>query len=400
MAQLITFIGTGDYQPITYRLPDGRTYKTRIFPTALIHWFAPDEVTILLTQRVREHINWKEFEQFLLEHSVNVNPVTIPMGASEQELWEIFKKMTHTVHNNRKIIFDITYAFRSIPIVTFLVIAYLSAIRNINEIELYYGAFEAKENDVAPVFNLTPFVNLIQWIVAANFFMKSGDSRELADLIQKRVKEIYQSPKNSSENKPRHLRQYADNLRRLSLALFTSRPHDIARYASHVTSLNQELLREAHQWIPPLTLLLQPIQMSFQSLTQTDLPTQKVMIRWLIDHRHLLPAALLIREYLITAIGTRFNHPIDDHSSRKNIENALNAFARPSMANELNPSERSLLQALEAHPNSEMIRKLWNRVRNLRNDLAHCGYRSDRKTLEGLQAHLERCAALLEKLPL
>jgi hypothetical protein len=47
-----------------------------------------------------------------------------------------------------------------------LAAAFLRSAKGIRLRALLYGAYDARENDVAPVFDLTPFLDLLEWMFA------------------------------------------------------------------------------------------------------------------------------------------------------------------------------------------------------------------------------------------
>ncbi|MFB9991970.1 TIGR02221 family CRISPR-associated protein [Deinococcus oregonensis] len=77
---------------------------------------------------------------------------------------------------------DVTHGFRSLPIVTLLALAYLRSVRGVKLAGVLYGAFEAGQA-ITPVFDLTPFVSLLDWASAAERFIDTGDARKMTRLL-------------------------------------------------------------------------------------------------------------------------------------------------------------------------------------------------------------------------
>ena len=68
---------------------------------------------------------------------------------------------------------------------TFLALAHVRKVKNDVKIErVIYGAYEAveRENPKKPVFDLTPFVSLLDWLGAVTMFLQTGEARPIADL--------------------------------------------------------------------------------------------------------------------------------------------------------------------------------------------------------------------------
>jgi hypothetical protein len=51
--KLITFLGTGEYKPATYRWND-HTYETSFVQEAFVHWLKPETTCVLLTKEARK----------------------------------------------------------------------------------------------------------------------------------------------------------------------------------------------------------------------------------------------------------------------------------------------------------------------------------------------------------
>ena len=128
--------------------------------------------------------------------------------------------MQMLLEENDEIILDITHAFRSIPLLIFIVAAYLRQVKNVKLKHIIYGAFEARdtETDQTPIFDLTPFVELLDWMNAVNIFQNSGDARPIARLNVQR--------------------DIADALTNLSNSLLTNRPLEAQTAAFDFNGLN------------------------------------------------------------------------------------------------------------------------------------------------------------------
>jgi CRISPR-associated Csx2 family protein len=87
------------------------------------------------------------------------------------------------VQEGDEIVFDITHGFRSLPMIAMLTIAYLKQVKGVKVQHVSTG-FDAKDEQGTPVFDLTPFANLLDWLAAAKMFTATGDSSELGRLIQ------------------------------------------------------------------------------------------------------------------------------------------------------------------------------------------------------------------------
>ncbi|HEV2472620.1 MAG TPA: TIGR02221 family CRISPR-associated protein, partial [Chthonomonadales bacterium] len=188
---IVTALGTGKYGEATYVWPDGRECRTRYFPAALVEWLAPASVTVLLTSEAEAHSNWTGFKEEITGR-VEVSRRRVPSGQSEEELWRIFSEFTKLPSG--EIVLDITHGFRSLPALALLAAAFLRITGNSTLKQVVYGAHDSKdEAGRSRVFDLTPFLSLLEWAAAADTFTQTGDARRIAALARAANNELWRN---------------------------------------------------------------------------------------------------------------------------------------------------------------------------------------------------------------
>ncbi len=347
--KLITFLGKGPYHLVTYRWGE-REKETKFFAEALVDWLQPKTVCVMLTQGVRDDDSWRELESQPQRYPSEICPITIPDGKNEQELWIIFQQITaEAVEDEDELVFDITHGFRSIPVLGLLAVAYLKQVKHVRIRYLLYGAFEAvpREEKTKPVFDLTPFAELLDWLTAVKMFIATGNASEMAQKLKAIHKEAW---KERLPEPPRHLKGLAEALEEVSNSLLLSR---VPLLSESVASLQQrasisETRAEIERWAPPLVPLLDQISETYHPFARDDLRTQVKLIEWYYQHGHIVQAVTLAREWVISYNLQQQGKDWRDMRERKAMECMLNAEAIKD--------------------------PLWSKVRDLRNDLAHCGF--------------------------
>src|SRR5690606_37109361 len=180
---LITFLGAGRYKPARYRI-GGCTHAAELFySAALAKHLKPDLVVSLQTEedsRTHRTALAEAFRDF--HHEV----VQIPDGKSESELWSIFSALTSKVPREALLHLDITHGFRSLPVIGLIALNYLRVTRHVTIGGVYYGAWEAGKSSAdgssepeVPTFDLTPFLELLDWTSAAEEFLRTGSATGL-----------------------------------------------------------------------------------------------------------------------------------------------------------------------------------------------------------------------------
>jgi CRISPR-associated DxTHG motif protein len=167
----VTFLGARKYETVTYVWREQHredACETHLFPEAVSRIFRPSRLLVLVTEAAcnfKPNAAEKTYLEVLQERLGElVEPVGIPEGRSERELWEIFDRIASAVPERASILLDVTHAFRSIPMIVFAVAAYLRRVKSVRVERIVYGAYEARDpfrpdpqpEDRAPILDLTP----------------------------------------------------------------------------------------------------------------------------------------------------------------------------------------------------------------------------------------------------
>ena len=363
MLKVLTFLGIGPregYQPTTYVKHDGsEAYQTHLFPEAVVQLYNPEQITVFVTPLVRK--DEKGYLKYLHEQfAPQMQTENIPNGNSESELWEIFQICTDAVDEGDEIIFDITHAFRSLPLLIFIVAAYLRQVKGVTLKHIIYGAYEARNPDTnhTPIFDLTTFVELLDWMNAFTIFQRSGDASEIAKL-----------------NLPNNIERKLTNV---STALLTNRTLEAQEAVSSFINMDLNHPQSLSRQPIPFQILTERLKESYQNIgvyqpqnnAKQSLKAQYKQIKWYVGNQHYLQGITLMREWLVSweclqsSRGDWLNQ-----DSRKEAEEALNERVKHQ--------DSQIAKAFAPLASGLISTELWWQCRNLRNDFAHCGMRQD-----------------------
>ena len=217
---LVTFLGrAGNYQSTTYRFPDGETATTRYFGLALRRKLQADRLVMFGTSGSAWDVICLDDEGAALtgealdaveqvQNAVQANRVTKELldplaepisrqlgfevcfrviGYADQmgEQLKLLQAMAAEVNVGDRVSLDITHSFRHLPMLALLSALHLREARQVTVEGLYYGAFEMKQEEIAPVMNLAGLLRIADWVAALNTFDKDGDYSVFADLLEK-----------------------------------------------------------------------------------------------------------------------------------------------------------------------------------------------------------------------
>jgi CRISPR-associated DxTHG motif protein len=382
--KLLTFLDTGNYQSVTYHWGEGRECTTCFFPEALATWLQPAEILVLLTAEAKTHQHWTDLQQRLRDRNlVQPQPIDIPSGKSEKELWEIFATLTGCVDSRLPVVFDVTHAFRSLPIVALLATAYLRVAHTVNLQGLLYGAFEAKVDGRAPVFDLTPFVALLDWVTATDQFLRTGSAEALAALL----------PSNDPATGP-----LAATVSGITQGLHLLRPMDVMREAATLPNRIAAAVPTVSQIVPPFASLIQRVNADYGAFglsnptdyaanAKSSLIRQLQMVEWYYKKGQYVHALSMAREWLPSLLCCHFGLDPMVEANRQEMEFLLARGGRVEDSATGAIKESPYRAGWKALAGQKRLSRLWGdpwNLAKLRNDVLHSGFRKDPRTAQAI----------------
>lgn len=190
-ARLVTFLGRGRfdkaqgryvYDPTEYELLGNRATRTPFVCHALAELLRPSDICILATDEAESDHGTALKEALRTANCPAPRFVRIPMGREPRELWQQFDVIkTELRGGDGTVVLDITHGFRSQPFFAASVATFVHAVdQKPPDLRVCYAAYEAKNSDtgVAPIWELSAFVSLLDWSRALAIFLKTGRAEE------------------------------------------------------------------------------------------------------------------------------------------------------------------------------------------------------------------------------
>ena len=360
-------------------------------------WKETDRVLIFTTQLAYEK-NWidnghKDNRNGLsrriadLDLKARLKQVSIPDGHSEKEIWEIFETVFNQIEEGDKVVFDITHAFRSIPMLAIVVLHYAKVLKQINLQGIYYGAFESlgpyekvkmmdPENRKAPILDLTAFDQLLDWSLAVDRFLGAGDAKAISALAKGAVAPIIQKSKGKDEAAAA-IKYFADALETFTRNLSSCRCPEISSSVEHLRneldkSRNIELLK-------PIVPLFETIHREIAVFNSDPIHDGLKAARWCLEHNLIQQGYTILVETLISYwVLTAGDEPTDE-KSRQIASQAVTIFLNNTPESDwLFPSKEHPENArryVEVIKENKPIAGIYDTLRGYRNDLNHAGYK-------------------------
>lgn len=285
-------------------------------------WNAQDAVMIFYTEK-SEMLNWdpekwnikrRGLKQCLNNHiskkklQVKLNPnddsgrdYIIPVGFTNDEIWEIFNKVYEKLQNGDEIYFDVTHAFRTIPMFTSVLFNYCRFMKNTTVKGVYYGAFESlgsidqvrkitPEKREVPIVDMTSLVSLQSVNVAASNFSSYGglgaEGLNIASTGNKDVDEAVVAINNALYDFEFYLQVCRlDDIKKGSY---------IKEIEDNIAAIKASSISEPHKKLLE-SISNELTQKGFKSIITYE--NVEAAVLWAIDHCMIQQALTLAREY-------------------------------------------------------------------------------------------------------
>ena len=435
----ISFLGTNDYLPCTYHHQAERIKNVRFVQEATIRmncmdWTEKDRVIIFTTEKAfrsnwkdNGHIDRKTSETLLsdgletcikkIDGQFSYQQIFISDGKNEKEIWDIFTRVFDSIQDKDEIVFDITHAFRSIPMLAVVILNYARIMKHVSLNGIYYGALEAlgsisearaipPEKRIVPILDLTAFDQLMEWSVAADRFLDAGDSTPISRLANNSARTILSQTKGNDRSQHVIVR-LAKNLEKFTKTLSTCRGRNISTV---VERLKQSLddcknLELTNPLNIPLETILEKISAQVNHFPGDFIKDGIQAARWCLDHNLIQQSYTILQETLITYFVYKIGEDHEDFS-KKNINRTLANQATKISVDNL-PFEKWNKEAKKNRPVIEKFKrfydscpqliKTYNNLTGFRNDINHAGFSDQDKPAEKFSQKMNEFLEIVEK---
>lgn len=429
----LSFLGTNDYLDCIYYRDGFETRRpVRFVQEATLsfccrNWGEEDRIIVFTTQEA-ERKNWVDdghrnpkTNEVIRRRGLDAGirslglgvphrNITIPEGYSEAELWRVFQAVYDALLPKDRVTFDITHAFRSIPLVATVALHYAKIMKDVHLEGIYYGAFEVlgsiaearsipAESRRVPILELTAMDQLMNWTIATDRFLGSGDATYAANLAADGVRAILRETKGQNVA-GKTVRSLTGVLEKFSRLFTTCRGPDIARV---VKELREKIdACRGLDLYPPFVPLFERIASRLEAFDGSDLDSGLAAVRWCLDHRLIQQGFTLLEEVIFThvvrAMGEDpLNTTLREICSQafailaKNIEAAPEKWHPPA-----GNDPTTTLKMIECVRRYPELPKFLDQTRTYRNDLNHAGFNQNALKVEDSERFARRLETILD----
>jgi CRISPR-associated protein Csx16 len=380
--KLLAFLGTGNYESTVYRTPEGREHESRFCTVALARAYGCDETVVLTTDEAHAK-HGEALRAAFREFGGEVRLQRIASGRDEAELsalFEALRKESEGLEDSTELLIDITHGFRVQPFFAGALAQYLNAVRpqRLGHTRLLYGAFEARQDGVSPVWDLSAYLQLVALCGGLRVFLETGHAKRLLARLEALGRASAKRWASSGRSDPRPaLDRLTRDLRELCAAFDGVRIGALLLGADGQPSLAARVRGQiqgllATQWIE-LPLLREPLRAICDRLAPLVVesdhlvgqgPALEALARLYLDWGRLPEAAIVLREGMVCL------------------------YAEPEAARPGRGFDRRKRQEAEARLRKE-AEDAYREIAEIRNDIQHGGFNVQPLPGDRLRARLE-----------
>lgn len=402
----ITFLGTTKYKETTYYFGNKVASPTNLFPKVLCEFFQPEKILVMVTKQAKD-MWFDELQNQLKPLCLEPEPVVIPEGHEVKDLWEVFSELTNHLNEEDEVIFDITHSFRTLPLLSFLAASYLRVAKNVTIKGIYYGAWEARKpqpppdnpsssnpSDRSPVFDLTPFIKLLDWTTATDQFIKTGEAESLSELIRA-----------TDGTQETRLNELAFSINKIALGLNSLRPLSVMEESARLSRKIKDAKLEIESGLPQLIPLLERIEKDYSQFALLSpktnekrsnirrLTNQLRMVEWYEKRGRWVHALSLARESIVSLVCFLLNKNALSENDRDKVGKLINKYYstesdipyKAGWKTAINDSSREALHKFwggDANRKQFGLKDSQPDLASLRNDVMHAGQIETSKPIE------------------
>jgi CRISPR-associated Csx2 family protein len=389
----LSMLGTGGYKECCYTINGVTSEPVRFVQEALVKrfcrsWDKDDRIFIFCTEEATRK-NWEDSGDIEglgsrlknIGLSAVIENVPIPSGKNESEIMEIFSTMINKIEKKDEVILDITHSFRSIPLLGAVVLNYAKTVKDISVKGIYYGAYEARDEkdgiEIAPVFDLTIYDNLLDWARAVEIFRKAGSASEIKKLLGRSIGPIFKNKANEVQEIAKYFSDFGNTLDNFCKDLLAVRGPNIENF--HGFSEKIEKIEES-ELVPPMISLLDLLKEKLKPFDEArGIDKSFEAVKWCIDHGMVPQAYILMEEAVISELCRIWLMDPKEIKDREFWSSLLHVISRqkPDSEWEGELKERRQLAKDIISNCGESLRefaKVFDSLRGPRNDIAHGGW--------------------------
>jgi CRISPR-associated Csx2 family protein len=278
----------------------------------------------LLNKTISSKLGSKDSKCFLIEY-----------GLDNDELWSNFEKyikILENVNDEDIVYIDITHAFRSLSLMSFLMVQFGHIIKN-KKFKIggvFYGMLEVsrENNNITPIIDLKILYDLMEWIKAIDNLKNYANGDNIAQLLAK-------------DN------QFKDEFNIFNNYTNAMRIANMASVKENINSISKKINLLEKSQNPIIKLMSDEMREFVNRLDKKDMSDfQLSLADWYCEHKHYALSYMALAESIVSKSCEKNNYKIDGEDGRNSAKKAI-------------------------HKIDKKLSKIYRKVNKIRNNIAH-----------------------------
>jgi CRISPR-associated Csx2 family protein len=320
-------------------------------------------------------------------------PIDIKDGKNEDEIWEIFNTIFRQIKEGDELYFDITHAFRYLPMLLLVLVNYAKFLKNVTVKSISYGNF-MDPNDVKPIMDLTSISVLQDWTFAAGQYLENGSVSRLVSLCEQEFKPILRETK-GADVAAQNLRAFVTKLSDVTEERKTCRGLDIIKSTSF-KGLKECADNLEETFVDAFNPIFEKIKSSLVSFDEKENIRNGLSAAvWCYDNGLFQQAATILQEFVVSFFCLRHGIAINDDNKREIINKAfrIKYYNKREEDWDIAAEKKDKLKDVlsdDLFENSTLVAE-FKTLTDVRNDFNHSGMRSNPMSPHRIKGNIKKC---------
>lgn len=344
----------------------------------------------------------------------------LPEGKNEEELFKLFRIIFEVLEPRDSLYFDVTHGFRSLPMLTLVLINYAKFLKSIEVKSITYGNYEAREKVnnsdgtsyvKAPIIDLLPLSGIQDWTFATADYLKNGNADRFSELTRAYKKSLFIGTASGNKDEAMDLDSLAASLKNVTDDFHTCRGVNILS-SKNISSLKYKLGQFDRTVIEPLNPVIKRMEDAFDDFKEFAPNKQNwengmEAAKWCMNNHLFQQAATILQESVVTYFCIKYNLNITSDIERRYVNGA---FAKIKKLNSSNSGIEEKEKIQKEIDDSEILQKLtsdallldrdiyeaFSSLTDERNDINHSGMRSNPHSADKIRKNIKNAYDVFE----
>lgn len=402
---LFSFLGNMNYNEIVYHTPSGKTIRDKYAQMAICDYLLESydkiNIKIFLTESARGK-NWESNEseglsQKLLDldkDKISIKSIAIPENQDEQANWQLFHILLSEIQENERIYFDMTYGYRSIPFISFIVLQYARNLKNLSFGGLLYAMVDPQKGE-AIINDLSEMMKLTNWADGVNQYVRTGNAKLISSLVSQEMQVHKNSSNQEDAGEIETLQNISKQMNNINENFETVRSEKIIDELHKLRTMIHNLSFSKSSYLKALVPIIDKVKDKLDGFGENQASQIKFIINWCIEHGLYQQAYTFLLEFIISGFCNLLKRNKYKFNNRNIVQSTIQVIQNdyPEKDWKVSKKNKSHIRSIIRNGQLNPYKKYFNAYVQLnkdRNDINHGGVNKFNNRFEDFERRINR----------